>query len=234
MAKRGKTERNARGAASKRSLSRTRIVDAALAMIERDGAEAFSMRLLAAELGVTPMALYNHVGGKLELLRNVAGQVLAEIDFDNGAQDWGAQDWGAKDWRERDAGCFQALRAACLRHPGAARLLEVDGVAPAAVFAPMQVAVVALTDAGLSATDALRAYFTLIAFTLGQAGYQARGPVAALEPGPAAGAGSLDDKLAEIIGPSLENAWDFDAAFEFGLRLILDGIEAALGRDKRR
>ena len=224
MAKRGKTERNARGAASKRSLSRTRIVDAALAMIERDGAEAFSMRLLAAELGVTPMALYNHVGGKLELLRNVAGQMLAEIEFDNGTQDW----------RERVAGCFRALRDACLRHPGAARLLEVDGVAPAAVFAPMQVAVAALTGAGLSATDALRAYFTLIAFTLGQAGYQARGPVAALEPGPAAGAGSLDDKLAEIIGPSLENAWDFDAAFEFGLKLILDGIEAALGGVGRR
>ena len=229
MSKRGETERNARGAASKRSLSRTRIVDAALAMIDRDGVDAFSMRLLAAELGVTPMALYNHVGGKLELLRSVAGQVLAEIDFDNGAQDW-----GAKNWRERVAGCFRALRGACLRHPGAADLLEVDGVAPAAVFAPMQVAVAALTGAGLSATDALRAYFTLIAFTLGQAGYQARGPVAALEPGPAAGAGSLDDKLAEIIGPSLENAWDFDAAFEFGLKLILDGIEAALGRDKRR
>ena len=229
MAKRGETERTARGAASKRSLSRTRIVDAALAMIDRDGVDAFSMRQFAAELGVTPMALYNHFDGKLELLRNVAGQVLAEIDFDNGAQDW-----GARDWRERVAGCFRALRAACLRHPGAARLLEVDGVAPAAVFAPMQVAVVALTDAGLSATDALRAYFTLIAFTLGQAGYQARGPVAALEPGPAAETGRLDDKLAEIIGPSLENAWDFDAAFEFGLKLILDGIEAALGRDKRR
>ena len=224
MAKRGKTERNARGAANKRSLSRTRIVDAALAMIERDGAEAFSMRLLAAELGVTPMALYNHVGGKLELLRNVAGQMLAEIEFDNGTQDW----------RERVAGCFRALRDACLRHPGAARLLEVDGVAPAAVFAPMQVAVAALTGAGLSATDALRAYFTLIAFTIGQAGYQARGPVAALEPGPAAETGRLDDKLAEIIGPALENTWDFDAAFEFGLKLILDGIEAALGRDKRR
>ena len=158
MSKRGKTERNARGAANKRSLSRTRIVDAALAMIDRDGVDAFSMRLLAAELGVTPMALYNHVGGKLELLRNVAGQVLAEIDFDNGAQDW-----GVRDWRERVAGCFRALRDACLRHPGAARLLEVDGVAPAAVFAPMRVAVAALTGAGLSATDALRAYFTLIA-----------------------------------------------------------------------
>ena len=81
MAKRGKTERNARGAANKRSLSRTRIVDAALAMIDRDGVDAFSMRLLAAELGVTPMALYNHVGGKLELLRSVAGQVLAEMVF---------------------------------------------------------------------------------------------------------------------------------------------------------
>ena len=229
MTKPGKAARNEPGVANTRALSQARIVDAALVMIDRDGVDAFSMRSLAAELGVTPMALYNHVGGKLELLRGVAGQVLAEIDFDNGAQDW-----GVRDWRERVAGCFQALRAACLRHPGAARLLEVDGVAPAAVFAPMQVAVAALTGAGLSATDALRAYFTLIAFTIGQAGYQARGPVAALEPGPAAETGRLDNKLAEILGPSLENAWDFDAAFEFGLKLILDGIEAALVPAERR
>ena len=229
MTKPGKAARNEPGVANTRALSQARIVDAALVMIDRDGVDAFSMRSLAAELGVTPMALYNHVGGKLELLRGVAGQVLAEIDFDNGAQDW-----GVRDWRERVAGCFRALRDACLRHPGAARLLEVNGVAPAAVFAPMQVAVAALTGAGLSATDALRAYFTLIAFTIGQAGYQARGPVAALEPGPAAETGRLDNKLAEIIGPALENTWDFDAAFEFGLKLILDGIEAALGRDKRR
>lgn len=224
MAKYGKTARNQPRGARARTLSQARIVDAALAMIDRDGVEAFSMRALAADLGVTPMALYNHIGGKLELLRGVAGQVLAEVDFDN----------GAKDWRERVAGCFRALRAACLRHPGAARLLEVDGVAPAAVFAPMQVAATALTGAGLSAADALRAYFTLIAYTLGQAGYQSRGPVAALEPGPAAGAGRLDEQLVQVLGPALEKDWDFDTAFEFGLKLTLDGVQAALDRANSR
>lgn len=224
MAKRGKAARNEPGAANPRNLSRTRIVGAALVMIDRDGVDAFSMRSLAADLGVTPMALYNHFGSKLDLLREVADQVLAEIDFDNGAQDW----------RERIAGCFRALRGASLRHPGAARLLEVDDVAPAAVFTPMQVAVTELTSAGLSATDALRAYFTLIAFALGQTGYQVRGPVASLEPGPVAEAGRLDEKLAGAIRPALAKAWDFDAAFEFGLKLILDGVEAALRSEKHR
>ena len=64
MAKRGKAAGNEPGAANTRSLSRTRIIDAALAMIDRDGVDAFSMRSLAADLDVTPMALYNHVGGE--------------------------------------------------------------------------------------------------------------------------------------------------------------------------
>ena len=224
MAKPGKAPRNEPRAAYARTLSRTRIVEAALIMIDRDDVDAFSMRALAADLGVTPMALYNHVGGKLELLRGVAGQVLARVDFDNGAQDW----------RERVAGCFRALRGACLRHPGAARLLEVDGVAPAAVFAPMEVAVAALTAAGLTPVDALRTYFALVSFTLGQASYETRGPVVALEPAAAATQGKLTGDLSDLVVRALGDEWDFEASFEFGLATFLDGIESLLGRDKRR
>lgn len=201
-------------------LTRGGIVAAALGVVDRAGVEGLSMRALAAELGVTPMALYNHVGGKQDLLRAIAEAVLAEVSFDNGATDWPA----------RVADCLRALRAACLRHPGAPRLFEIYGVAPASVFAPMRVVVDALIGAGLEPEDALKAYFALIAFTLGQADYQTRGPFAGMDPAAAAAEGRLDAGLAAMLAPVLAGDWDFDAAFEFGLQLILAGVETAVGR----
>ena len=60
-------------------LSERRIVDAALSLIQREGAEQLSMRALAADLGVTPMALYYYVGNKDELLERAADAVLAQV-----------------------------------------------------------------------------------------------------------------------------------------------------------
>ena len=60
-------------------MSDQRIVDAALALIRRAGADRFSMRSLAKELGVTPMAVYYYVGNKDALLERVADAVLARV-----------------------------------------------------------------------------------------------------------------------------------------------------------
>ncbi|HEY6647645.1 MAG TPA: TetR/AcrR family transcriptional regulator C-terminal domain-containing protein [Mycobacterium sp.] len=61
-------------------LSRDRIVDTALAVVDSEGLEAMSTRRLAAELGVTGPSLYNHVGTKEELLDDVVDAVLAGVD----------------------------------------------------------------------------------------------------------------------------------------------------------
>lgn len=205
-----------------RRLDRDRVVEAAIAMVDRDGADAVSMRALAAELGVTPMALYNHVADKRDLLAAVAERILAETTFEH----------DHRDWRARVEACFRALRNMCLRHPGAARLMEMEGVAPAAVFAPMKVTLGALSEAGLDPADALRAYFTLIAFTLAQSSYQTRGPLPDLEPDRAARIERLAARRPQEEGQDLRallptGEWDFDRAFEYGLSLILDGIERA-------
>ncbi len=178
-------------------------------MIDREGAEAITMRALAERLGVTPMALYNHVDGKRDLLRAVADHVIAGAAFDG----------GHADWRDQIRHCFHTLRNLCLRHPGLPALLKLDGVAPASVFAPMHVALAALGKAGLDEADGLRTYFLLVGFTLSQADYQARGPIRTLEP-PRMRRGSATGGAAPW--------WDFDKAFAFGLALILNGIAATV------
>lgn len=84
-----------------------RIVVAALARIDHDGLDGFSMRKLGADLGVEAMALYKHVPDKETLLDHVVAHVYAEVDLPD-------TDLA---WDERIRHVAHALRAAVLAHP---------------------------------------------------------------------------------------------------------------------
>jgi AcrR family transcriptional regulator len=186
-----------------RTLSRDKIVEAALDLIDQNGAGAVTMRGLAQALDVTPMALYNHFGNKNELLRGVAEHVIDRAEFDGGQ---------AK-WQDRLRHCFHTLRRICLKHPGLPAMLEIEGAAPASVFRPMEVAIAALVAAGLDEVASAQAYFVLVGFTLSQAAYQARGPIPGLH-----------------ASRQLAADWDYDAGFGYGLELIIAGV---IGMAKR-
>jgi AcrR family transcriptional regulator len=204
-----------------RDLTSTRIVEAALRLLDRNGSGALTMRAVADAVGVTPMALYNHVSSKNDLLRAIAAHVLDNANFDGGRVEWRAQ----------IEFCFREFRAICLRHPGLAHLLETADVAPASVFAPMEVTLKALDQTALSVLDGVRTYFTLVSFTLVQASYQTRGPYADLEPSRKVRSERIAGRgFATVERVKLPADWDFDAAFEFGMRLILDGVETAINR----
>lgn len=212
------------GVVASRDLTRNRIVQAGLEILDREGLEAVTMRSVGAALGVTAMALYKHVSGKDDLMRAIAEHVLEGADFDG----------RRRDWRAQVVHCFDELRSICLRHPGLARLLEEANVAPSSAFAPMEVTVAALQQAGLDDIDALRTYFALVGLTLAQAGYQARGPILDLEPAEAIRSRKLEGKgYATVESLELTTDWDFDGAFAFGVRLVLDGVEAAVRRRNR-
>src|SRR5215468_10136068 len=70
------------------TLSRDRVLRAAVALADEAGIESLSMRKLAKELGVVPMALYKHVASKEELLDGMVDIVMAEIDPPLSAADW--------------------------------------------------------------------------------------------------------------------------------------------------
>jgi AcrR family transcriptional regulator len=73
-------------------LSKAAVVERGLALADADGLEAVTIRRLAADLGVTPMALYWHFRSKDELLSGLADRVWTEIDVDvDPDADWAAQ-----------------------------------------------------------------------------------------------------------------------------------------------
>src|ERR1019366_6934320 len=69
-------------------LSRARVLAAAVALADEAGLEAFSMRGLAQELAVVPMALYKHVANKDALLDGMVDIVFGEIELPSGDLDW--------------------------------------------------------------------------------------------------------------------------------------------------
>src|SRR5215210_4032890 len=95
-------------------LSRDRVLRAAVALADDAGIESLSMRRLAQELGVVPMALYKHVANKEELLDGMADVVVGEIDPPDPDVDWKSA------VRQRILSARQAL----LRHPWASRVIE--------------------------------------------------------------------------------------------------------------
>ncbi|MDJ0959397.1 MAG: TetR/AcrR family transcriptional regulator C-terminal domain-containing protein [Acidimicrobiia bacterium] len=62
-------------------LNRTRVLEAAVALADRDGIDAVSMRKLGQELGVEAMSLYNHVKNKGDLLDGMVDTILGEIEL---------------------------------------------------------------------------------------------------------------------------------------------------------
>ncbi len=205
-----------RGRPRDNGLTRDRVLVEALALIDRDGLEALTMRRLAADLGVSPMALYNHVRNKQDLLQGVASVILTQVSFSS----------DHPDWRERIRAGFRKLRRICLAHAGAVRIMETVDEAPLAIFSLMEVTLAALEEIGTSTEEAMRAYFLLTNFTLGQVAYELHGPFPALNPvevgrhQPFAQAGFPHVERTALIAN-----WDFDAAFEFGLSVILSGLE---------
>jgi AcrR family transcriptional regulator len=95
-------------------LSRERVLDAAVALADAGGVDALSMRKIAQELGVVPMALYKHVSSKDELLDGMVDVVVGEIDPPASGTDWKTA------IRRR----VLSARSALLRHPWASRVIE--------------------------------------------------------------------------------------------------------------
>ena len=98
-------------------LSRERILRAAVALADDGGVESISMRKIAEELDVVPMALYRHVANKDELLDRMVDVVVGEIDPPETGVDWKTA------MRRR----ILSARRALLRHPWASRVIESRG-----------------------------------------------------------------------------------------------------------
>jgi TetR/AcrR family transcriptional regulator, tetracycline repressor protein len=95
---------------------------------DADGLEALTLRRLGQRLGVSAMAIYNHVPGKHELLDGIAHLVAREIE--SPPRDW--------PWHERVRASLMSTRAACLRHPNAIPLIQTSRAVTPALLRPAE------------------------------------------------------------------------------------------------
>lgn len=120
-------------------LSKASVVARAMVLADAEGLDALTIRRLAQELGVTPMALYWHFRNKEELLAGLADQIWSEIDTDvDLAAPWPAQ------LRALLESLVQVLRA----HPSASELLAAGEKQSAAALEATEVALEILHQAG--------------------------------------------------------------------------------------
>ncbi|WP_405003145.1 TetR/AcrR family transcriptional regulator C-terminal domain-containing protein [Kitasatospora purpeofusca] len=210
-------------------LNRERVLAAAVAFADREagGTEALSMRKLAQDLGVVPMALYKHVANKEELLAGMLDTVVGGIDPPAAGADWKAA------VRERILSARRALR----RHPWAPRVIESLPAPTPAVLGHLDAVIGLFRAGGLSADLAHHAMHALGGRLLGftQELFDASPQPGAGAPDPRAAAqlAARYPHIAEVAataahveeGGPVGGGCDDQFEFEFALDVLLDGIE---------
>ncbi len=208
-------------------LNRERVLRAALALADESGIEALTMRKLGQALGVEAMSLYNHVANKDELLDGLVDIVFSEIDLPCDGGDWKAA------MRQRAISAREALA----RHRWAIGLMESRMHPGSANMRHHESVLRCLREAGFSVAMAAHAYSALDSYIYGFALQQTSLP---FDTGEQA-AEVADDILrqfrsgeypymAEIATQHvMKPGYSYAAEFDFGLDLVLDGLEMVLG-----
>lgn len=208
--------------ATGQSLNRDRILRAAVAIADRDGLDALSMRRLARELDAGAMTLYHYVSGKDELLEGMVDIVFGEIQLPTG------DDWKTA-MRQRCASARDVL----VRHSWAISLME-SLTSPGPVNLRHREAVVAcLRGGGFSIEMTVHANWILDSYVYGFALEEASLPFDTAEEL----AEMADDvfipqipadtypHLHEVAVGLMQAGYDPANEFGFGLDLILDALE---------
>lgn len=207
--------------ASRRALSKKRVLSAAAALADREGLGALTMRRLGAELGVEAMALYKHVANKEAILDGLVELVVGEIEIPGPEEDW-------KEAMRRRA---VSARAVLTRHAWAIGLLEVRGAQGPAALRYLNTILGKLRAGGFSVEDAAHAFWLLDSYVYGHVVQETSLPFGSSDE--MADSGGPRERFETEEFPHLAEAGEHaqragssvDAEFEFGLELILDALE---------
>lgn len=146
---------------SRTRLTRQKVLDAALRLVDSDGADALTMRRLGQALDRDPMALYRYAENRAALLDGVAETVLAQLVIPADGTGWEIQ--------LRTAG--HDFRRLALAHPNVVPLIVARplatplGLRPVGTLRPLEQILALLVGAGFAPDEALhayRAYFGLL------------------------------------------------------------------------
>jgi AcrR family transcriptional regulator len=213
-------------------VNRAQVLQAAMALADAGGVEALSMRKLAKELGIEAMSLYNHVKNKDDLIDGMLDLVFDEIEHPAPGVEWRTA------LHRRAVTTREALR----RHPWANGLME-GRARPGPSSARLHEAVLrCLREAGFSIEDTARAYSIQDSFIYGFALQERSLPAfESAEVG-----AQVAERVLRLVDPEAlpytyemvakhvaAGGYNLTAEYEFGLELILDGLERLRDKDAR-
>lgn len=211
--------------APRHTLSHEVIVERALAVLDDRGPDGLTMRALAADLGVGPMALYTYFRSKDELLDAVRDQVLRGL----------ADARADGDWVDRLRAIGTNLYRLLVAHPTLIHLFATRPLAGHEAAEATEAQLAALRDAGFDRVTAARAHLTLLHHALGAATWEVQlnaGRVAAdsdqrrrasLEAMSPERYPTIVDLAHELVADAVG-----EEQFASGLDLILDGLRQRL------
>ena len=209
-------------------LSRERVLRAAVLLADENGLESLTMRELGLRLGVEAMSLYNHVANKDDLLDGMVDLVVSEIELPTETVDW------------REAMRRRAISAQSVfsRHPWASGLIDSRESSGPARLRYFDWVVGTLRRAGFTLEMTVRAFSLLDSYIYGFGRQQLNTSAGRdLEPEEMAEAFLRAIPADEypylremVVEHAMKSGYDESADFDFGLNLILDGLQRLLDR----
>lgn len=142
----------------RRSLSRARILEAALRLADDEGLDALTMRRLAGDLGVAPMALYTHFRHKDELLGGLLDLLAGQVQI---------PDPGAADWQGELAGLARSIRRQLLAHPAFVPLVANKDPMTPNTLRTFEAVLRLLRDRGFEGEALTHAFYPVFVYTVG-------------------------------------------------------------------
>jgi AcrR family transcriptional regulator len=201
-------------------LTRELIVATALALVDREGPGALSMRRLGAELDADPMAVYYHLPNKNALLDAIVEAVMAEIDL---------EDDRSAPLEERIVCAAISYRDAMLAHMGALPIVLTRSPSTPAAMRPVEVLLSLLAEAGLSTARAMAGMNAIAATVRGLVGMAVDcgdGPPTTQQLAELA-ASYPEDEFPHLRSAEVCPEDFLGVDFEFGIRALVRGLIAS-------
>lgn len=199
--------------------TRELVAERALAIMDADGPGGLTMRRLAADLGMSTMALYRYFPHR-EALIDAAVEVAApEVTL---------PEPGAAPWKEQLADLARQLYQAGVRHPAIARERFIRPLQSPSAMKVTDRAIALLLQAGLAKRDAVAAFKSLLIHTFGAAAITAGESNRAVRRSASHTHHAIPADLLPAmahVAAELDAALGSDDAFELGLIMLLDGVE---------
>lgn len=202
------------------TVNRARLVQVALDLVDEAGADALSMRAVAARVDRQVSSLYNHVASRGELIELVRARIVAGID---------TSAFATEPWDDAVAAWARSYLTAFAAHPNLIRLLATTPIRDVSTFEMYDVVIGSLVESGWPIQQAVAVMRTVEAHVLGSA-------LDIIAPSDMLEQSSVPERLNMVhaaLDPRHAESSSAEAAFELGLDALIDGLRVKRAGNRR-